>query len=297
MHTHDDLILVTGATGTIGSEVVRLLSQAGVKLRILLRNPTKVQSLIAPGVEVVQGDLSKPETLKAALDGVRKVFLLSSAGPSVVELQNNFVDAAKRIGDLHIVKLSTVGADEHSKTFGLRWHSQVELHIEQSGLPYTFLHPTFFMQNLLWMAPTIQTQGILAFPFQDTRVAIVDTRDIAAVAAVTLLRSGHADKTYMITGPESLSFDEIAKKLSNAIGKSVTYIDVPPAEFERTARQQHQPNWLIHDALQFPTSFVDGIGSEVTTTVHDIAKKNPISFDKFARDFAPLFVDQSLVAS
>lgn len=287
-------ILITGATGTIGSEIVKRLSQAGVRVRVLVRNPEKVTSLHLLGVEVVQGNLSQPETIDAALNGVKKAFLLSPAGPTVVNLQNNFVDVAQRRGDVHIVKLSTVGADEHSETFGLRWHRQVELHVEQSGLPYTFLHPTFFMQNLLWMAPTIQNQGILPFPFGKTRVAIVDTRDIAAVAATVLVSSGHVGKTYTITGSESLSFEEIAAKLSSGIGRSVTYIDVSPAEFEQTTKQG-QPDWLIHDALQFPHSFIDGVGSQVTTTVWDIAHKKPNSIEQFARDFAPLLIGQSAV--
>ena len=144
------MILVTGSTGTNGIEIVRLLSRMGVPCRALVRNPQKAAIFSdLPGVEVVQGDLARPETLAPALAGVDKALLCSSIGPDLVKLQGNFVRAAKVAGVPYIVKFSGMGADIHSEWRFLRWHGEAEKELEDSGLAFTHLQPNQFMQVYL----------------------------------------------------------------------------------------------------------------------------------------------------
>src|SRR4051794_41654442 len=142
------MILVTGGTGTSGSEVVKQLSAAGAKFRAMARNPGRAESLRLPGVEVVAGDFDKPETLDAALRGVDRAFLLTPPDERTVEHQTRFIDAAKRAGVRHLVKFSALLADPASPARFIRWHGEVDRLIESSGLKWTLLRPPFFMQNL-----------------------------------------------------------------------------------------------------------------------------------------------------
>ena len=135
---------------------------------------------------------------------------------------------------VHIVKLSGLGTALDSPLRSGRWHAQTERHIADAGLPFTYLHPPFFMQNLLRSAAVIAAQGVLVASMQAGKIAMVDARDVAAVAVAALTSDGHVGKTYTITGPEALSFQEVAQKLAAATGRPVTYQDVPLA----TVRQE-----------------------------------------------------------
>ncbi|MBI4397005.1 MAG: SDR family oxidoreductase, partial [Elusimicrobia bacterium] len=234
------MILVTGATGTVGSEVVRRLSALGVPFRAMTRHPEKAARLrqIAGGtrLEVVKGDMARPETLDGAVAGVDAVFLLSEAHPRQVEMQGHIVNAAKRAGVRRMVKLSVLGADETSPLAVGRWHRTTEKQIESSGFSFTHLRPHYFMQNLLAYAPAIAKRGVFHAPLGDGKISLVDVRDIAAVAARVLTEKGHEGKAYDVTGPEAISFHEAAAKLSKALGREVAYRDVPADNAERGMR-------------------------------------------------------------
>jgi uncharacterized protein YbjT (DUF2867 family) len=152
------MILVTGGTGSIGSEVLRLLSQAGVAARALVRNPQKAQKL--PGITWFAGDLARPETLPTAFDGAKTLFLLTGVGEDLVALQHNAVAAASAAGVTHVVKLSAFGASDHSKAPICLWHYQVEKEMQESGMDWTILRPHHFMQNLLAQAEYIIKEGV-----------------------------------------------------------------------------------------------------------------------------------------
>ncbi|HET9250973.1 MAG TPA: NAD(P)H-binding protein, partial [Candidatus Eisenbacteria bacterium] len=184
------MILVTGATGKTGRELVRLLTTSGARFRVLARNADKARDRLGAGVEIVTGDLGRPESLEPAMRGIERVFLLSSPDPGSPALQRNAIEAAKKAGVSYLVKMSAVDASTTSKSRFLRLHGEMDEALEKCGLTYTRLRPHSFMQNTLEFAPTISTQGVFYTP-PSAAVPVVDVRDIAAVACSVLLENGH----------------------------------------------------------------------------------------------------------
>lgn len=286
------MILVSGATGTNGSEIVRLLSAAGVPVRALVRNRAKAAAIEGPNVEIVEGDFDKPETLEAALQGIDKALMLPPLVNNMVELQHNFIEAAKRAGVRHVVKFSAFGADPNSSIMLGKWHGQSEKELEASGMAYTHLQPNGFWQNMLAFGPSIAGEGKFYLPSGDAKISNVDTRDIAAVAAAVLKEDGHEGKTYLITGPEALSYYEVADKLSALLGKPVTYVDVSPEDYKATMVQWGVPEWLADALNELFGIYRAGYGAVVTNVVAEVAKKEPITFEQFARDHINVFKGQ-----
>lgn len=283
------MILVTGATGTTGREIVKQLVAKGVKVRAMVRNYTKAEDMAQLGVEIVEADFDKPQTLDIALKGVERALLLPANTLQQLEQETNFIEAAKRAGVRHIVKYSARGADVNAAANVTRWHGQTEKLLEESGIAYTHLRPIFFMQNLLSFANSITKEGTFALPLKDAKIAVTDVRDIAAVAVAALTEPGHEGKTYIITGAEALSIYEIADKLSAAIGKKVTYIDIEPEAFKQGLIADGVPEWYADDMVKLNAYNATSEGAVVTNVVAEVTKKQPISFDQFAQDYAPLF--------
>jgi uncharacterized protein YbjT (DUF2867 family) len=284
------VILVTGATGKVGQEVVRQLATAGVPARALLRDPTRASHIRIPGIEIVVGDLARPETLPAVFAGVDRVFLLTPAAPDQVELQSNALEAGRRAGARRIVKLSVAGGPDAGTQIG-RWHWATEKQIEASGLGFTFLRPTLYMQQMLAYAPSIAATGSFSAPMGAGEIAVVDTRDVASVAVAALMEDGHDRHIYDLTGPEALSYDRMADAISDAIGKKVVYAHVPPEYTKKQMLADGFPRWLVDDMLVLASSFRDGYGATVTSTVAEVTKHPPRSFRQFARDYANVFRD------
>jgi uncharacterized protein YbjT (DUF2867 family) len=235
------------------------------------------------------GDLEQPGSLDAALDGVTRALLISPLHPRQVEWQGNFVEAARRAGAVHIVKLSGLGTAPNSPLRSGRWHAQTERHIADAGLPWTYLHPPFFMQNFLRSATAIAVQGVLVAAMQAGKIAMVDARNVAAVAVAALTLDGHVGKTYTITGPEALSFQEVAQKLAAATGRPVTYQNVPLATVRQEMVANGLPAWLIEVRMEFATALRDGYAAVVTDTVQAVAEQPARTFDAFAHEHAALF--------
>jgi uncharacterized protein YbjT (DUF2867 family) len=282
------MILIVGATGLVGGATVQQLTARGVPVRALIRSAEKASTLAGPGVETVIGDLEQPGSLDAALDGVTRALLISPLHPRQVEWQGNFVEAARRAGAVHIVKLSGLGTAPDSPLRSGRWHAQTERHIA-AGLPWTHLHPPFFMQNLLRSAAAIAAQGVLVAAMQAGKIAMVDARDVAAVAVAALTSDGHVGKTYTVTGPEALSFQEVAQKLAAATGRPVTYQDVPLAAVQQEMVATGLPAWLVEVRMEFATALRDSYAAAVTDTVQAVTGQPARTFDAFAREHAALF--------
>ena len=272
------MILVTGATGKVGAEVVRALQAAKAPFRAALRSPGK-----AEGYEAVAFDLDRPETFGPALAGIDRLFLLSSGG---TEREIPVVEAAKKAGVFHVVKLSVWKAQEEGFAFG-RHHRQVEKRIEASGLAWTFLRPNGFMQNFSTsQAPTIRAQGAFYFPF-DFSHSIVDARDIGAAAARVLTEeTGHAGKAYPLSGPENLSNRQIAERLTAAVGKTIQFVEVPENAFRGALVEAGVPGQYADDYLDLLRYYRTGADEGITPDVEKLTGRPATSFDQFARDHA-----------
>jgi len=196
------MILVTGGTGLNGKELLRRLSARGVAVRALVRNPAKAGAIAAlPQVEIVQGDMARPETLTAALRDVDRAMLISSSDPMMLDVQSNFIDAAGKAGVKHIVKLSGIMPELDSAFRFARMHGEIEKRLEASGMAFTHLRAGEFMAAYFRQVPAIVAKGAMFLPMDDARIASIDVGDIADIAADVLTSSGHEGKTYPLTGP------------------------------------------------------------------------------------------------
>jgi uncharacterized protein YbjT (DUF2867 family) len=268
-------VLVTGATGNVGSHVVRELQARRVPVRAFVRDPGKLS-----GVEVAIGDFADADSIRRALVGVDRVFLSSADGPDKVAHETAVIDEAAAAGVELIVKASTMLAEVGSPLKPLDWNGRSEEHLKRSGVPAVVLASGFYMTNLLAAAGPIRDQGILPAPAGDGAVAMIDPRDVAAVAAVALTGDGHAGRTYHLTGPEAITYAEIATVLG------VAYVNVPPEAARRELAAAGLPDWLV-DHLDGAFALIRaGAMAETTDVVRAVAGREPRDFAAFARDRA-----------
>jgi uncharacterized protein YbjT (DUF2867 family) len=283
------MILIIGATGKVGSATLQQLTANGEVVRALVRSPEKAAAIAGPGIETSIADLDQPHTLEVALQDVTRALLISPRDPNVVELQCNFIDVARRIGPIHIVKLSGLGTSLDSPLRTGRWHAQIEAHLATSGLPFTHLHPPYFMQNTLRFAPSIAANGQFSAAMGPAQVAMIDIRDIAAVAATALTTDGHAGRTYRITGPEVLSHQDIARTLTAILGKPVSYQDVPLDVMCEQWRRRGTPAWEVEVQLEYHQAFRHGTAATITDTVEAVTGMRPRPFEQFVREHLTAF--------
>jgi len=284
------MILVTGATGTVGREVVRQLAAEGLPVRALVHNPDRAGELTGPRIEVVAADLEKPQTLDRAFEGVERVFLVSPAAEGLPEREGHAIDAARRAGARSIVKISVGGGPDAATQIG-RWHWSVEKQIESSGVPSTILRPNLFMQGSFFWLPRIAAENAFHLPMGDARVSVVDARDVAAVAVCALTLGGLPQRLYDLSGPEAISFETIGAEISRAAGRPVSYVDVTPRQWKKEAVESGVPAWLADDLSILYGALREGYGATVSTAVRDITGKAPRTFRDFATDHAARFRD------
>lgn len=285
-----DVIAVTGATGQVGGEVVRLLLGDGRAARALVRDPgaPAARALAEAGAELVAADLDRPETLGPALTGCAAAFLSTVNDPAQVARETALVDAAVAAGVPRVVKLSAVGAAPDAPAGLQRWHAAVEEHLAASGLEWTTLRPVTFMQNLLRAADTIR-DGALYSDLGAAPVAIVDTRDVALCAALCLVQPGHAGRAYRLTGPEPLTQDEVAARLTAVLGRPVAHVEVTPEQARAGMLAAGLPAWLADDLLALDALFRAGAGAEVSPAHELIAGHPPRPLEAFLVDHAAQF--------
>ena len=236
------------------------------------------------------GDFNDGPSLARALAGVERAFLLTPSSEHAEMQQKRFVEAAVAAGVQHIVKLSQFAADPHSPVRFLRYHAAVEAAIRDSGLEWTFLRPNLFMQGLLQFAGMIQMQGMFAAPIGAARVSVVDVRDNAAVAAAALAEDRHAGRTYTLTGPEGLTREEMADRLSAATGRTIRFLDAAEDAMRAALAQVGMPSWQVEGLIEDYAHYARGEAAEVATGVADATGAAPRGFEEFARDYAPAFV-------
>src|SRR5882724_1724534 len=241
-------VLVTGATGTVGRDVAKLLSKKGAPVRAGVRDQAKARKQFGPEIALATFDFEDDSSFAGALDGVGKVFQLPPLLPNQVEVTNAFVDAARRAGVRCIVKLSAIGVDGEIQFTVGKWHAANEQHIRKSGLAFTFLRPNSFMQNFITYFPP--RNGVIYLPWGNGTASFVDTRDIANVAAQTLTSDGHGGRIYTLTGPATLGIAEVALILSEVAGREFKYVDVPEAAARDGMLQAGVPPWQVELVLE-----------------------------------------------
>jgi uncharacterized protein YbjT (DUF2867 family) len=286
------MILITGATGHVGSELVRLLAEAGTPARALIHSLDKAAPIERLGLETAVGDYEQPDTLDAAMKGCDQLFLLSPPTPRQPQQEQHVIDAAKRAGVAHVVKQSVPWADPDAAVVFSRWHGQIEQHLAESGLAYTLLRPSNFMQNFLMSAQPVAEQGMLYGMTGEGRVGYIDTRDVAAVAAELLTSPGHQGTSYTLTGPEALTSSEVAEQLSAATGRQVRYVDIGPDAFRQALAGAGLPGWLVDGLVETHMLFAAGHAATVTDEVAKVTGRPPRTFAQFAADHRVAFGGQ-----
>ncbi len=285
-------ILVTGATGTVGSEVVRQLSTKGqMIIRAAARSANNSTFKDLKSVEIVELDYNKPETLATSFKDVDKLFLLTPFQSDMLDLTSNLLNAAKKSGVKYIIKQSVMGADAQPGITPGRLHRQAEKIIEESGIPFSFLRPNSFMQNFVnFYSPMIKSQGALYAPAGDGKVSFVDVRDIAAVAVQALISDNqHKGKAYNITGPEALSYGQTAEILSRELGKGIKYVNIPDEDARKGMKDMGMDDWSANSLIELFDITRKGYASDISSVVEEFTGRKPISFSQFVKDYAQAF--------
>lgn len=283
-------VLVTGATGQVGGALVEELLRRGVKPRAAARSEERAAGLATRGVEAVVADLERPATLPGALEGVGRAFLVSRDDPRQPGMEEAFLGAAARAGVGRIVKLSASGASPDSPVSIMRRHAEAERMLERSGEGYTILRPQLFMQNFLRFGSSVAGEGRFSAPMGDRRFALVDVRDVARVAATALTDDEHAGETYVVSGPEALSYAAAAEGIGAAIGKVVAYQPAEPEAFrDALVAERGLPRWRATELAFIASAYDGGAGDLVTDVVRRVGGAEPRAFADFARDHADHF--------
>ena len=273
----------------IGSLLTEALIAGGEEFSVMLR-PGDSGGRVAgkPGVTSTEGDFDDPASLRRALDGVDRAFLLTNSTERTQAQQIAFVEAAQaqRVG--HLVYLSQLAADQQSPVRFLRYHGAVEAALTDSTLGWTFVRPNLILQAYIPFAPAI-AQGALQAPIGDAAVSVVDARDIAAVAAAALTEDGHVGKTYTVTGPAAASHAEIATELGDAIGRTVRFESIPPEAFLAALTGAGIPRWQAEGVLEDYAHYDRGEASGVSPDVAQITGTSPRSLRDFAHDYSGAF--------
>lgn len=286
----DPSILITGATGSVGTQLIKYLSEKNVGFRVLAKKSDRATKLSSvKGLELVYGDLTDKSSVKNALQGIEKVFLLTNSSETAEALQLNFVDAAKANGVQHIVKLSQLAATLHSPVRFLRYHATVEQKIKDIAMNYTFLRPNLFMQGLLGFKESIIKKGMFFAAVGEAKISLIDVRDIAAVAAETLTTEGHDNKIYDLTGPEAITHQQIADYFSKGLKKAIKFIDVKPEDMYREVVIAGFPLWQAEGLIEDYAHYARGEAAYVSAAVQDITGHPPRNFQTFVADYAPFF--------
>lgn len=284
-------ILVTGATGTIGSALAQQLAEKGIPFRAMVRSIGNTGSLSSlKGVEIIAGDFNDPASVGKALQGIRKAFLLTNSSAEAEIQQTNFVMQARQAGVQHIVKLSQLAASLHSPVRFLRYHGAVEQKILESGMDHTFLRPNLFMQGLLAFREPIIKKGMFFASVDNAKVSLVDIRDIAAVAAAALITDDHINQVYDITGPESLSHDEIAATFSSVLGRPIKFVNVVPEEMRQAVLAAGFPQWQADGLIEDYAHYARGEASAISSAVREITGRQARDFNSFVKDHTQLFM-------
>jgi NAD(P)H dehydrogenase (quinone) len=282
------MILITGATGKTGGEVTRQLLAKGTPVRVFVRDPSKLSDDLAQA-ELATGDLADKAAVEAAVEGITKAVLVVSNGEQQFELESQFTDCAAAAGVEHLLYLSSMESTPGTTNAITSMHVAAEDHIRASGMHWTMIRPTFFMQNLLGSARTMKEKDIISLPVGAGKIAATDMRDAASVmAAVLTSNAAHWDQSYDLTGPELMTMDEVAATFSNVLGREIRYVEQPLEEF-RTYLSQFLPPWRVNAVCEEFEAIANGSVDHTTDNVSSILGREATSVGQFIRDHLAIF--------
>jgi uncharacterized protein YbjT (DUF2867 family) len=290
------MIVVTGATGNIGSRVVTELTAAGIPCRAFVRDPAKAATVLGDDVPVSVGDFAEPVSIRAAVDGADAVLLSSGNDPRQVEFEANVIDAVADTARCPVVKISSVGADPASSASFVAWHGRSEAHLLASALPATVLRANFFMSNLFAGADSLAHGGPLVAPARDARIAMIDPRDVAASAVAVLTSSDHHGHTHELTGPEPLTYPQVADALAHVLERRVEFLDAPDSAVRDGLIASGMPEWFADGFLSLFAELRRGIAAGVTTSVQELTGRAPTGLASFLADHATVFTPATVPA-
>jgi uncharacterized protein YbjT (DUF2867 family) len=290
------MILVTGATGTTGSEVVRALTARAGRVRAFVRDAERAERQLGPSVELAIGDFADPQSVRAALEGTDVLFLSCADDPRRVGWETAAIDAAVAAGVRRVVKLSTAAAAPGSPVAFWDWHGQVEQHLRSSGADWTILRPTYYMSNLLAAAPQVAAEGRLYAPAGTARIAMIDPRDVGAFAAAVLSSAGHEGQTYLLTGPAAITYAQVAAELSEVTASRVEFVDIPDDAAQQAMIRDGMPGFAAEQIIKTFAQLRQGVGAQVTPAFQTLTGSAPRDFASFARGHARLFAPATATA-
>ncbi len=289
------MVLITGASGSVGKAVLQEASRKESKVRAMYRS--KEEAAKAPsGCEAVLADYANKQSLRNALDGVASVYVVCSPIPQLVELESNVLDVCKESGVKHVVLNSALGARDYGKSFP-SWHRKVEDKLKGTGMSYTILRPNGFLQNIVaYNAPSIRTQGAFYAAMGDAKVSYLDVGDIAVVAVKALQGGAHSGKTYELNGPEAISNQELAKRISKVTGRTVNYVDIPEDAQRKAMLGAGMPEWQVTALLELQQYYKQGGAAKTDSLLQALIERAPVTLDQYLTANAREFRDQAASA-
>ena len=280
-------ILVTGATGNTCSILIPELLRAGQEVRAFVRNEEKAQSLKDAGAEIYVGDLDRGDTIDGALEGIEKVYLCTWNGPTASKQGINVVEAIKRAGTFpFVVRHSAFGAAGSEL---IQQINEVDKALQESGVPWTSIKPTFFMQNMMMAAESIQNGGQIYWDWADGKAGMIDIRDVADSALGALTGRAEEGKEYILTGPESISMYDVAASFANVLSKSINYVAVPHEASKESMMGMGFPEFIVDGYVELSRGFSQGFADTTNGNVETLSGHAPRSIDDFTKDFKSFF--------
>lgn len=274
-------ILVTGATGNIASLVIPELINGGAKVKAFVHDSSKAEKLKEAGAEIIQGEYSDQDALNSAAEGVDSIMAITAPNPDAASQASNIIEAAKNSGSPYFLRISAIGAASDAPTENGKLHFETDEAIIASGLKHTILRPHFFMQNTFMSVESILADGNMYWGMGEGKLGLIDVRDITDCCVKILLEGGHENKIYTPTGPESISFSEIAKIIGGGIQKDVTYVPVPEEAVRKAILDMGWGEWGAQIMVDYSKAYSEGWGDFTTQDVETITGNKPRSYKQF----------------
>ena len=274
--------LIISGNGRVGRLVASALVQQGDSVRVFVRDEAGARSRFGVAAQICKGDLDDPASLTAAMAGVDSVLLCTPVSPDMVRQQRAVINAAVNASKPYLVKVSGLATFPGSFVDSGRWHAEIEADLADSGLGYTCLHPYFFMQNLGFQLAQVRSSGVLRSGVPTAPIAMVDARDIAAVAVKLLCDPVLAPgQTLPLTTTTALTYAAMAQIMSSVLGQAVRYEPQDMAQIEHNLRQADQPEWHIQLLLQFNQAFNQGLASKADESMQQLLGRKPLSLKDY----------------